>query len=105
MKELFLQYAGFNVWANQLLLDAINALPEEKQKQEIESSFNSLYKTVLHMWDAESIWWQRVKLLERLNIPSESFNGDMRKLSDNLLLQDKLWQEWIANTSEQMLQH
>jgi uncharacterized damage-inducible protein DinB len=35
-------------------LDVILALPEEKQLAEVPSSFNSLYRTVLHMWDAES---------------------------------------------------
>ncbi len=105
MKELLVQYAAYNIWANQLLLDVINVLPEEKQKQEIVSSFPSLYKTVLHMLDAESIWWQRLKLQEHIIRPSDSFNGDLKMLSSNLLLQNKQWSEWLNNTNEVMLQH
>ena len=51
MKELLKQYAAYNIWATQRILDVILALPEEKQLAEVPSSFNSLYRTVLHMWE------------------------------------------------------
>ena len=56
MKDLLSQLAAYNIWANQKLLEIILALPGEKQKQEVPSSFRSLYTTVFHMWDAESIF-------------------------------------------------
>ena len=43
MKELLVQFGRYHIWANQLLLEAINQLPEEKCRQEVPSSFNSLY--------------------------------------------------------------
>ena len=45
MKELLKQYAAYNIWATQRILDVILALPEEKQLAEVPSSFNSLYRT------------------------------------------------------------
>ena len=105
MKEILNQLSAYSIWANQLLLDVINLLPEEKQKQEVTSSFSSLYKTVLHMWSAESVWWQRMKLLERLYIPAESFSGDMKELSNQLISQNRQWNEWITNANEHQLQH
>ena len=105
MKELLSQTAAYNVWATQKLLEVINVLPEEKQKAELPSSFSSLYKTVLHMWDAESIWWQRMKMHERLIIPSENFNGSMQDVSNGLLAQSQLWKEWVDNASEMALEH
>lgn len=105
MKELFVQLAAYNVWANTLLLSTIELLTEEQQQAEIKSSFASLYNTALHMLDAESIWWQRIKLQERIDIPSQSFNGNMRDLSARMLQQNKAWQEWISNASEVSLQH
>jgi uncharacterized damage-inducible protein DinB len=65
MKEILSQFAAYNTWANQKLFDVIVALPEEKQLQELPGSFKNLYATMLHMWDAESVWWQRLKLQER----------------------------------------
>lgn len=105
MKELLLQFSAYHLWANQVLIDSINQLPEEKQSQQVVSSFPTLYKTVLHMWDAESIWWQRLKLQERINIPSESFKGSMKELGNSLLHQDRLWNEWIENAQVHMLEH
>ena len=75
MKELLKQYAAYNIWASQRIFGIILSLPEEKQITEVPSSFNSLYKTVLHMLDAENIWWQRMKLSERIIVPSENFSG------------------------------
>jgi uncharacterized damage-inducible protein DinB len=105
MKEILVQFSDYHVWANQLLLHSINTLPEEKQKQEVASSFSSLYKTVLHLLDAESIWWQRLKLQERISRPGDQFNGSMKELSELLLQQNKVWKEWIATAGEHQLQH
>jgi len=105
MKQILTELSVYNIWANQRLLDTINQLPEEKQKQEVPSSFKSLYATVLHMLDAESIWWQRMKLLERIIRPSDDFNGEMKELSNNLLHQNRQWSEWVNNANEHQLQH
>lgn len=105
MKELLKQYAAYNIWASQKIMDVILSLPEEKQLAEVSSSFPSLYKTVLHMLDAESIWWQRLKLQERVLRPSDSFTGNMKDLSASLQQQSKMWEEWISNASELSIDH
>ena len=105
MKEILQQLAAYNIWANQKILDAIVVLPEEKQKQELPSSFKSLYDTVLHMLNAESIWWQRMKLQERIIAPVDNFKGSMLDLSDELLQQNRQWQEWVNNASDAALDH
>jgi len=105
MKELLKQYAAYNIWAHQRIIDIILALPEEKQVAEIPSSYNSLYKTVLHIWDAESGWWQRLKLQEHVIFPSENFSGTMKDITSSLLQQSKQWEEWVANASDLMLEH
>lgn len=105
MKEQLQQLSAYHVWANQLLLDLINNLGEEKQHREVASSFNSLYKTVLHMLDAESIWWQRMKLQEHIRIPSQEFSGNMKELSAALLQVNRQWVEWISHASENLIQH
>lgn len=105
MKEMLVQYAGYHNWANGLLLDLIKSLPETQQRQEVRSSFNSLYSTLLHMLDAENIWWQRMKLQEHVTRPSESFTGNMKELSNRLILQSRQWQEWIVAASEPQILH
>lgn len=57
------------------------------------------------MWDAESIWWQRMKLHERFVIPSENFKGTTRDVANGLMSQSKLWESWVHNVSDHMLDH
>ena len=105
MKEIILQYALYHTWANNQLLSAIQALTEEQHHAEVRSSFPSLYKTTLHMLDAESIWWQRMKLQEKIDRPSDTFSGNMATLSSLLQQQNRQWQDWVAGATDLALQH
>ncbi len=91
MKELLIQLAAYNSWANQKLITCILSLPEEKIQQQIPSSFNSVEKTLLPMWDAESAWWHRLKLQENVIPPSANFTGNIRELPSELQHQNKVW--------------
>lgn len=105
MKEILLQYAAYNIWANQQLVAVISSLPPEKQTAVLPSSFNSLHQTILHLLDAESIWWQRLKLLERIDRPSETFQGNTLDALQALLNQNNQWHQWLLNATERMVQH
>ncbi len=105
MKEILKQLAAYNIWANQRLIDVISVLPEEKYRMVVPSSFNSLYDTLLHMWDAESIWWQRMKMQERITRPSDNFKGSIKDVSTGLVHQNQQWQDWVNNASDLALDH
>lgn len=105
MKKLLAQYAAYNVWANQRITDCINNLADDQINKEIKSSFPSLYKTVLHLWDVEAVWWQRMKLQENVQWPGETFTGTILELSQQLMLQSKQWKEWIDLATEAALEH
>jgi uncharacterized damage-inducible protein DinB len=105
MKELLLQYAAYNIWANQQLLAMINTLPPETQTATVPSSFDSLHKTILHVLDAESIWWQRLKLQEQIIRPSENFQGNTSDAIQKLLQQNNHWLEWLQQATERAVQH
>src|SRR6185503_19381956 len=105
MKELLKQYAAYNSWANQRIIEIILQLPEEKQQQTIPSSFPYLQATLLHMWDAESAWWQRLKLQERLIMPSENFNGILKDITTGITQLDQQWMDWVSNASESAIEH
>ncbi|MEP6512562.1 MAG: DinB family protein [Parafilimonas sp.] len=105
MKELLTQYAGYNLWANQRLADIALQLTEAQQEQEIQSSFNSIHKTFQHIWDAESIWWQRLKLQEQVIWPSEKTNYSMQESVNGLINQSKEWKQWVEEATEAALQH
>jgi uncharacterized damage-inducible protein DinB len=105
MKELMKQQAACNHWANQRMTETLMSLPDGVCLQEIPSSFNSLQKTLLHIWDAESGWWQRLKLQERIELPGKTFNGTMEEAAAGLLNQSKLWEDWVNKASANALDH
>ena len=105
MKEILQQYAAYNLWADQKITEGILKLDENLQQQIVPGSFPNLYATVLHMWDAGSGWWQRMKLHEKILVPSENFNPNMQEAVNGLLQQDRLWLEWINNASPAAIDH
>ena len=105
MKELLRQYASHTVWANQKLTDVVLSLSEELQTKHVTSSFNSLHLTIVHMWSADSIWWQRMKMQEHINVPMETFKGNTKDAVFNLLQQGKQWEEWVNGASDLALDH
>ena len=62
MKNLLLQYAEYNLWANNQITEILNRLTEQQLKQEFPSSFKSIFETVQHLCFAEDLWYRRVKM-------------------------------------------
>lgn len=105
LNNLLKQYAAYNSWANKQLLSAVVTLPEEKIKEEISSSFPGIFKTVQHMLDADTIWWQRMKLQDNIERPSVSFTGNFDELQKMFLRQSALIEEWVSGLNEYQLNH
>lgn len=100
MKELLTQYATYHLWANKQLFDTILKLSTEQQQQELVSSFPGIHATLLHMWDAEYIWWQRLKLQENIERPSSLRTYSTEELIQNILLQSEQWKSWVLQANE-----
>jgi uncharacterized damage-inducible protein DinB len=105
MKELLQKMAAYNLWANQKIINCIQQQEQALWYQQTPSSFETLYKTILHMWDAESAWWQRIKLQERIVAPSQNTEPSLKEASDGLLSQSTQWEAWIKAATEMALQH
>src|SRR5450631_1385854 len=101
-KEQLLKFARYNQWAHLKLLELIRTLTPEQQHVTIPSSFDSLYKTVFHVWGAESLWLGRLNQAP-ITIPGDPFEVSMEKLSDALEAVDQLWVNWIANKEDDQL--
>jgi uncharacterized damage-inducible protein DinB len=102
VSELLQNYARYNQWAHLKLLDLIGTLSEEQQHAIIPSSFDSLYKTVFHVWGAESLWLGRLNQ-EPITITGDPFNESMEKLSAALKAIDELWVDWFESKQDDQL--
>ena len=105
MKPLLLQYATYNLWANKLMVDRLVQLPKDILNKENGNSFGSIYKTLVHMLEVESIWWQRMKLLERIILPESDPEEDIVTAGKLLIQSSKDWQNWVSETNEKYLTH
>ena len=105
MKHLLLKYANYNLWANKQLMDVLVNLDDEQLTKDTGSSFPSIFKTLLHLCDAECMWWQRTRLSENITRPSAAFSGSILELGNLLMNQSKQWKEWIDTITEAGLQH
>lgn len=97
-------YATYNAWANNELFKVVASLNTEQQHAEIISSFPSVFKTIVHIWDAESGWWQRLRLEE--NIIYESKDCSNMEAAINAIQNlDIQWLQWITHATEMQLRH
>lgn len=75
MAYSILKHLTFNEWANtkvaELLLNADDVIYYQKNR----SSFHSIAKTIMHIWDAEYIWLKRMNSESPDTWPSANFNG------------------------------
>jgi uncharacterized damage-inducible protein DinB len=78
--SLIKRYVAYNKWANQQLANWLENATPEAMNQPIESSFNTLRKTVIHIWNAEYLWLRVLQNLDIDPIPGNTFTGNNQEL-------------------------
>jgi len=103
VKDILTHLAAYNAWANRRLSEVTSELPESTLSRKLVGSFPSVKATVIHMLNAESIWWQRLKLVDPIKVPGETFSGDTKDALSMLQAQDLSWRAWLeqSGTAEQ----
>ncbi|ETN94766.1 DinB family protein [Zhouia amylolytica] len=61
LKQRYIDYANYNIWANNRLISDLLAQEEGIMNKEVAASFSSIRATVLHIWAAETGWLSRLK--------------------------------------------
>lgn len=97
MKEIYVSYTGYNLWANRRMVETFSALPDEQLQQTIVSSFPSIRLTFLHIWDAEMLWLERLNGNSPTSFPSKSFVGENAQVFENLLQKSEAFLEFVKS--------
>jgi uncharacterized damage-inducible protein DinB len=105
MKQLLQQYSAYNLWANKIITEKCAQLPTAILYKEMNSSYGTIYKTIVHLMDVESIWWQRMKLKEHVEWPGKNYEEDFENLSRELLSLSRQWNEWVDEANDTQLSH
>jgi uncharacterized damage-inducible protein DinB len=75
----------YNHWANQQFANIVNQVDDAIVYRDNHSSFPSIYKTLVHIWDAQVIWIKRIHG-ESLRAPASSgFQGTKTEMLDELV--------------------
>jgi uncharacterized damage-inducible protein DinB len=82
MSYSVIQHLRYNAWANSRIADLLSPLDDELFYEEAQSSFPSIAKTLLHIWDAETVWMLRMKGTSLGAMPSLKFTGTRQELMD-----------------------
>jgi uncharacterized damage-inducible protein DinB len=80
--DLTKDYAIYNHWANQKMADWLLQKSDEQFEQTIASSFPSMRLTVLHIWDAELAWMDRLQGQQKDfdTYPTKTFKGTNKEI-------------------------
>lgn len=98
LASFFTRYAAYNHWANRLMVDWVRNAERPLLDAHTSSSFPTLHLTLLHIWDAQFIWTERLHGTtphifpshEHQSLHEETFEGVLRS-SEKLVhfLQDQ----------------
>jgi uncharacterized damage-inducible protein DinB len=98
MLKILTEYTEYNLWANTKMAHLLKSLKPELLDHEIANSFNSLRKTIYHIWDAEYIWLERL-MGNSINFwPSSKI--DSSEPIDSFLLTSTNFNHFISSKSE-----
>jgi uncharacterized damage-inducible protein DinB len=93
-------HLAYSVWANETLIDRLKKLDDSIFHQEVKSSFPTIAKTLLHMWDAEVVWLKRFQGVSLAEWPSKDFKGTIADLLSGVVKSSKDIQAFVASHGE-----
>ena len=56
MNQRYIDYAAYNIWANNRLINNLSKQNDELLNRELTASFPTIRATILHLWLAETGW-------------------------------------------------
>lgn len=80
----FKDFSNYNIWANRRLIELCKKY-SDLLEQPIKSSFPTIRRTLLHIYDAERGWLNRLNNYSHTAFPSTTFEGSNEKIFDVVL--------------------
>ena len=103
MPYTMINHLTYSVWATAKLSEIIENADESILKKESPSSFNTIEKTILHIWDAELVWFKRLQGESLTEWPSKDFEGDREALIGGWIDNCMALKEYVEGKGEDFL--
>jgi len=97
------KHLQYNAWATGKIVEILTNVDEILFDKEVKSSFPSLRKTVYHIWDAEQIWFTRIKGGNATSWPSADFKGNTKEMLNSWEANSKALAEFISDKDRAFL--
>jgi len=101
LQKLMTSYVEYNAWANQTLVAWLKNKPAELWDQEVASSFPSITKTIIHIWDTERFW---ISVLKGVPPPPSfrfvNFDGTADEAMNELIKQSQEFADYVQTLWE-----
>lgn len=97
------RHLQFNVWANNKVAEMLANVDEAVLEKEVISSFPTIKKTLLHVWDAQQLWLTRLKGGQTPIWPSEKFTGSKEELLKGLVQSAQDMTDFVATKDQAFL--
>jgi uncharacterized damage-inducible protein DinB len=103
--DLIKDFAAYNHWANKKIAEWLLQIPTEQFEQTIASSFPSMKLTVLHIWDAELAWMDRLKGQQKSfdTYPTKTFKGTNQEILAGFVANSGDLQGFVAKLSKKKI--
>ena len=91
MKDLLLQYAAYNLWANTRMVERLQRERDGLMDHHVKSSFPSLGLTLAHIRDASRTWHERIFGVQGMHLGTgiDALLEVSVKLNDQVKLADE----------------
>jgi uncharacterized damage-inducible protein DinB len=93
-------HLDYSVWANETLVAKLKTLGDSILDKEVKSSFPSIAKTIMHIWDAQIVWLKRFQGTSLSAWPSNDFKGTTTETLDGLIQSSRDIQEFVASRGD-----
>jgi uncharacterized damage-inducible protein DinB len=89
------RHIAYNAWASEKLVENVRAAIELVDV-ETPSSFNTIRKTLFHIWDAETVWFTRIQGHSLTDWPSKDFTGTLEEALEAYMAHSKAFAAFVA---------
>ncbi|MBU6342585.1 MAG: DinB family protein [Bacteroidetes bacterium] len=95
LSALLKDYSVFNAWANHEFAEWFRPQNDALFEQHITNSFSSVRATILHIYAAENVWFNRLQGVVTTHFLSEIFEGSNAVLLDEWLDNSRAFRDFL----------
>ena len=100
MKNHFLEIVRYNLWANSKIIELLLQQEAVLLRKEIVNSFDSLQKTLYHIWDAQVVWLYRIGGGEIEYFPSSKLEEPIEEYCQKMIAHCEDWVTYLEQQPE-----